>query len=136
MKEICFDDLHDLALAVFKDEAAEEAFAEAIKREHEKVQELFDDLVSGREDFFIQKDPPSEQGRSIIRTWTRSEKQGMVVRTTHWLCFDNEDRVELLSDGHSSTTEQMMQDQHQPDCGIVRGRLWKETKTLPEEAWL
>ena len=83
MMEFVFNDLHDEAVAAIKGgDKEQELFSSALKVRERKIGEMFKYLVDGTVDLFIEKGERSESKKSLIRTWTRSEKLNGKVRMT------------------------------------------------------
>ena len=132
MLKFIFNDLHDYAIAALKGGKEEQdAFLALLKEEDTKKAEMFRILVEGEADLFIEKNERSETGKSLIRTWTRSEKLDGKVRMTTWLCWDDLKKVTASSDHTSSDVEDMINNA-EPFDGIVTG--WSYGEEYPDEA--
>ena len=55
MKKLHFPSLHDLACAAFSSDKTRDAYDRAIEVERAKSDSMYDDLISGRVDYFVQQ---------------------------------------------------------------------------------
>lgn len=85
MRKLHFPSLHGLACAAFSSDKARDAYDRAIEVERTKSDSMYDDLISGRVDYFVQQNEPESNGRSLVNTWTRSSRKGIKIQMTVWL---------------------------------------------------
>lgn len=132
MMEFVFNDLHDEAVAAIKGgDKEQELFSSALRERKVKISKMFQYLVDGTVDLFIEKGERSENKKSLIRTWTRSEKLNGKVRMTTWLCWDDLKKVSASSDHTSADAEDMIA-YAEPFDGTVHS--WSYGEPYPTEA--
>lgn len=127
--KLYFKPLHDLAVASFKGDRSANAFTSALADEESKINSMYKKLLSQEEDYFVQKDEPSAQGKSLIYTWTRSSRPESTIQMTVWLCNDTEKVITALSHHDVKSADDMSRNA-KPMSGIVYGSSEKYNPVL------
>ena len=97
--DLKFEDLGGLALASLKGGDEEDRrYEEALGREKKKKESLFFQLMNGKADlFFLLTDKPGRNGKSLMKTWTRSARDGVCLQETVWLINKSSNTLMSLS---------------------------------------
>lgn len=96
--DLKFEDLGGLALASLKGGDEEDRrYEEALGREEKKKESLFFQLMDGKADLFFLTDKPGRNGKSLMKTWTRSARDGVCLQETVWLINKSSNTLMSLS---------------------------------------